>query len=154
MDQAMQRETVRTPNVVTPRIGGRQLATLAVVIVTAVVVALALVPVSSDTRDATASIQAETARWEALAAAEYPGAAAGATAEAARWTALASAYQANVILSPGRQAEMARWEALAERHLRAQHAEAARWSGLAAHHIALTPANQAWADRYQGLADK
>lgn len=96
---------------------------------------------------------AEMARWKALVVAEYPGAVAGVRAEAERWTALAAAYAGHDILTPGQMAEAARWEALAGRYTRAHMAEAARWNGLANHHQTHAPALQAWADRYQGLAD-
>ena len=88
-----------------------------------------------------------------MVAAEYPAATASVTAQADRWTALAAAYESGAVLTPGRAAELARWEALADRALRVQTTESARWAGLAAHHLAQTPGNQAWADRYQGLAD-
>lgn len=96
---------------------------------------------------------AEMARWEALVSAEYPDATAGAKAGSARWTALAATYQSPSVLTPGRLAEVARWEGLADQYTRAQTAEVARWNGLANHHQTHSPAVQAWADRYQGLAD-
>jgi hypothetical protein len=153
VDQAVQRNISGTTSVTSIGFGRNRLAALAVVVVAAVAVAVALVPASSETRSTTASVSAETARWDALVAAEYPAATTRVRAEADRLTAFAAAYESGTVLTPGRLAEMARWEALADQALRARTTETARWTGLAAHHLAQTSGIQAWADRYQGLAD-
>ncbi len=153
-NQVVERSIGRTPNVTVTRVGGLHLVMLALVALAAVGVALvAASNVSNDTPEAAISVQAETARWEALVASEYPGATARARAEADRWTALAAAYEGHSVLTSGRIAEATRWEALASRYTRVQTAEAARWNGLADHYLAHPAGVQAWADRYQGLAD-
>jgi hypothetical protein len=68
-------------------------------------------------------------------------------------TALAAAYRDHRILTPGQVAEMSRWDAIADRSTRARRTESARLAGLAQHHLTLPPAVQAWASRYQGLAN-
>ena len=154
VNQAVQTETIRSSKVTNVRIKGRHVAVLALVIAAAVAVSLAVAGIdASTTGEAVTQAQAESARWEALVAAEYPGASVGARAESARLTALAAAYASGDIKTPGLAATQARWEALAHSYARTQRTETARWAGLAAHYTALTPANQAWADRYQGLAD-
>ena len=154
MNQAVQTETIRTSKVTNVEVKGRYAAMLALVIAAAVAVSLAVAGIdASITRDAVAPAQAESARWEAIVAAEYPGALAGARAESARLTALAAAYASGDVKTPGLAAAQQRWEALADSYTRTQRTETARWTGLAAHHTALTQGNQAWANRYQGLAD-
>ena len=153
-NQAVQTETIRSSKVTNVRIKGRHVAVLALVIAAAVAVSLAVAGIgASTTGEAVTQAQAESERWEALVAAEYPGASVGARAESARLTAQAAAYASGDVRTRELAATQARWEALADLHTRAQRTETARWAGLAAHNTALTPANQAWADRYQGLAD-
>ena len=154
MNQAVQTETIRASKVTNVAVKGRHVGVLALVIAAAVAAALAVATIDvSTTGDVVTPAQAESARWEALVAAEYPGASVGARAESARLTALAAAYASGDVKTAGLAAAQERWEALADSYTRAQTAETARWAGLAAHQTALNPANQAWADRYQGLAD-
>ena len=153
-NQAMQTETIRSSQATNVGIKVRRAAMPALVIAAAVAASLAVATFDATTTgEAVTQAQAESARWEALVAAEYPGASVGARAESARLTALAAAYASGDVKSPGLAAAQERWEALADSYTRTQRTETARWAGLAAHHTALTPANQAWADRYQGLSN-
>jgi hypothetical protein len=154
VDQVIKREIGRAPSVTTTRVRGLQVATVALVIVAAVALSMALGSIdATPSGDAATPTQAESARWAALVAAEYPFATAGVKAQSDRWTALAAAYDSGAVLPTGALAEAARWQGLADSYTRARTTETARWNALADHHLAHPPALQAWADRYEGLAD-
>jgi hypothetical protein len=118
----------------------------------AVILAIA-VSVSGGSDSTTSAVQAETLRWEALVANEFPAATRAARAEAARWTAMAEAYADYGIIPQGQLAAGARLTAQATELTAATAAQTARLTGLAEFYTSLPPAWQAAADRYQGQAD-
>ena len=124
----------------------------AAAVVAAIIVAIAMA-VSGGSEDTTSPVQAQTLRWEALVANEFPGATPAAAAEAARWTAMAGAYADYRILPKGQAAIGARLTAQADSFTRSTAAQTARLTGLAEFYTSLPPALQAAADRYQGQAE-
>lgn len=138
---------------VSPNLRARHLVEFGMAVVAAAVILVVAIIISGGSESTTAAVPAETLRWEALVASEFPAATPAAVAEAARWTALAEAYAEYDILPQGRIAEAARMQAMANSFTRGRAAETARLTALAASFGELPAPLQAAADRYQGLAD-
>jgi hypothetical protein len=171
-NHVLQREEATT--IALPTVRRRHLVELGAAIVVGAFILVVAIIVSGRGDEPTPAVQADGLRWEALVASEYPAATPAAVAEAARWQALAEAHADYTILPQTAIATGARWQAmadsyrtgqlaetarltgLAEHYVRGQQAESARLTGLAEHHLSLSslsPALQAAADRYQGMAE-
>lgn len=137
----------------TPKLRLRHLVEVGLAAVAAAAILVVAIVISGGSEETSAAVSADTLRWEALAAQEYPTATPAVVAEAARWTALAEAYAEYDILPQGRIAEAARLQGTAGSFARGQAAQTARLTALAASFTELPAPLQAAADRYQGLAD-
>ncbi|NNL98466.1 MAG: hypothetical protein HKO63_09705 [Acidimicrobiia bacterium] len=150
-NHALDRTTAQP--VVTANLRLRHLLEFGAAAVAAAIIVAVAVAVSGGSDVSTPPVQAQSLRWEALVASEYPAASPAAVAEAARWTAMAEAYADYSILPQGQIAAGARLTAQANSFTQATATQAARLTGLAEFYTSLPPALQAAADRYQGQAE-